>query len=133
MELCIWLHDVVYEPRRSDNEQRSAQLAKKWFANLSSERLEKLDRYILATKHHQPCGDADLQALLDIDLAILASQPSRFKQYSEQVRFEYQFVPRLVYVYERRQFLKQLASRDQLFHHPALASSLEAQARKNLR
>jgi predicted metal-dependent HD superfamily phosphohydrolase len=132
VELCIWLHDVIYQPKRSDNELRSAQLAMEWFARLPSDRCQKLNAYILATKHHQPCGDLDLQALLDIDLAILASDKPRFKQYSQQVRFEYKFVPWLVYVYKRRQFLSQLASRDRLFHHPALAPLLEAQARKNL-
>jgi predicted metal-dependent HD superfamily phosphohydrolase len=132
VELCIWMHDLVYEPKRTDNEQRSAQLAKEWFPNLSSERLEKLNAYILATKHHEPCDDLDLQALLDIDLAILASEPTRFKQYNQQVRVEYTFVPWLVYIYKRKQFLQQLASRDRLFHHPALAPLLEAQARKNL-
>jgi predicted metal-dependent HD superfamily phosphohydrolase len=132
VELCLWLHDLVYEPQRSDNELRSAQIACEWFAALPPARLELLSTYILATKHHEPSQDTDLQALLDIDLAILASEPVRFKQYNEQVRFEYAFVPEAIYEVKRKEFLAHLAARPKLFHHPALAARLESVARKNL-
>jgi predicted metal-dependent HD superfamily phosphohydrolase len=134
VELCIWLHDLVYEPKRADNEARSAEIACEWFAHLAPQRLQKLREYILATKHHHPnLRDSDLQALLDIDLAILASSPKRFNEYGQQVRFEYRFVPWLIYVFKRRQFLKAIATRIPLYHHPLLALQLEQQARKNLR
>jgi predicted metal-dependent HD superfamily phosphohydrolase len=132
-ELALWLHDVVYNPRAKDNELRSADLAADWFAKLDIKRLDQLRRSILATQQHQPTpGDMDCQALLDIDLSILAAAPARFAEYGRQIRAEYAFVPWPIYWFKRRQFMHQLAGRKQLFFHPALAPILEPLARNNL-
>jgi predicted metal-dependent HD superfamily phosphohydrolase len=121
VELAIWLHDVVYDPQAKDNEARSAQLAAQWFAQMAVDRQEILLRRILATQRHLPCpDDSDGQALLDIDLVILAAAPTRFAEYAQQVRKEYSFVPWPVYWYKRRQFMRQMAQRTQLFFTPHL-------------
>jgi predicted metal-dependent HD superfamily phosphohydrolase len=133
VELAIWLHDAIYDPQAKDNEARSAALALQWFAQLSIERQEVLSRRILATQRHLPCpDDSDGQALLDIDLAILAAAPDRFAEYAKQVRKEYNFVPWPLYWYKRKQFMRQMAQRAQLYFHPALAPRLESLARRNL-
>jgi predicted metal-dependent HD superfamily phosphohydrolase len=134
VELAIWLHDVVYDPQAKDNEARSTQLALQWFADLPSPRRDMLRLRILATQHHAPMpNDSDGQALLDIDLAILAAAPARFAQYSEQVRHEYSFVEPTVYAVKRTEFLHHMAQRSQLYFHSALADLLEPLARRNLR
>jgi predicted metal-dependent HD superfamily phosphohydrolase len=131
--VAIWLHDVVYDPQAKDNEARSAALAMQWFAQLSAERQSVLGRRILATQQHLPCpDDSDGQALLDIDLAILAAPPSRFAEYANQVRTEYSFVPEPVYQTKRGEFMHAMAQRPQLYFHPALAPRLEPLARRNL-
>lgn len=133
VELAIWLHDVIYDPQAKDNEARSAQMAVQWFAQLTVDRQEILHRRILATQRHLPCpDDSDGQALLDIDLAILAAAPIRFAEYAQQVRKEYRFVPWVLYWYKRRQFMRQLAHRKPLYFHAALAPRLEPMARRNL-
>ncbi len=133
VELAIWLHDVVYDPQAKDNEARSAVLAAQWFVQLTVDRQEILRRRILATQRHLPCpDDSDGQALLDIDLAILAAAPVRFAEYAKQVRKEYSFVPWPLYWYKRRQFMRQMAQRAQLYFHPTLAPRLEPMARRNL-
>jgi predicted metal-dependent HD superfamily phosphohydrolase len=48
------------------------------------------------------------------------------------VRKEYSFVPWPVYWYKRRQFMRHMAKRTQLYFHRALASRLEPIARSNL-
>jgi predicted metal-dependent HD superfamily phosphohydrolase len=133
VELAIWLHDVVYDPKAKDNEARSAALAMQWFTQLSADRQSTLSRRILATQQHLPCPtDSDGQALLDIDLAILAAAPTRFAEYATQVRTEYSFVPALVYQTKRGEFMHAMAQRTQLYFHPALAPRLELLARRNL-
>jgi predicted metal-dependent HD superfamily phosphohydrolase len=133
VELAIWLHDVVYDPQAKDNEAQSAQLAVQWFADLPDARRDLLRQRILATRGHAPMpDDSDGQALLDIDLAILASMPERFAQYSEQVRHEYSFVEAALYAVKRAEFMQHMAQRPQLYFHPALAPQLEPLARRNL-
>jgi predicted metal-dependent HD superfamily phosphohydrolase len=133
VELAIWLHDVVYDPQAKDNEMQSSQLALQWFPDLPLPRRDLLRLRILATQHHAPMhDDLDGQALLDIDLAILASTPERFAQYSEQVRHEYSFVEPAIYAVKRTQFLQSIAQRPQLYFHSALANLLEPLARRNL-
>ncbi len=133
IELAIWLHDVVYDPQAKDNEARSAQWAAQWFAALAPVRLEQLTQRIMATQGHAPLPhDSDGQALLDIDLAILATSPERFAQYSQQVRHEYSFVETSLYEHKRREFFQHMAQRPQLYFHPALAQQLEPLASRNL-
>jgi predicted metal-dependent HD superfamily phosphohydrolase len=133
VELAIWLHDVVYDPQAQDNEAQSAALAAQWFAQLSADRQGTLSRRILATRQHLPCpGDSDGQALLDMDLAILAAPPERFAEYTKQVRTEYRFVPEPLYQTKRGEFMHAMAQRAHLYFHPALAPRLEPLARRNL-
>ena len=133
VELAIWLHDVVYDPQAKDNEARSAALAVEWFKDLPQVRKDRLHQRILATQHHLPTpDDSDCQALLDIDLAILASPTARFAEYADQVRIEYGFVPEPIYRVKRGEFMHAMAQRHPLYFHPALAPRLEPLARRNL-
>ena len=82
VELAIWFHDVIYNPQAHDNEQQSADYMQRMLKNvLGAEQIAKLYAWILATKAHAPTVDTDLAYLLDIDLAILASDPMRFAEY----------------------------------------------------
>jgi predicted metal-dependent HD superfamily phosphohydrolase len=134
IEVAIWLHDVVYDPTAHDNEARSAAVAREWFGGaLAADRLACLARWIVATQAHEAApDDAGLQALLDIDLSILAAAPARFAEYEEQVRREYAHVPEGAFREGRHAFLRTLAARERLFHHPAFVA-LEAPARANLK
>jgi predicted metal-dependent HD superfamily phosphohydrolase len=133
VELAIWLHDVVYDPQAKDNEARSAELAVDWCRDLPQSRKDRLRQRILATQHHLPTpDDSDGQALLDIDLAILAAPPARFAEYADQVRIEYGFVPESIYQTKRAEFMRAMAQRPQLYFHSLFASLLEPRARRNL-
>ncbi|ARU04376.1 hypothetical protein CCO03_06535 [Comamonas serinivorans] len=133
IEAALWLHDVVYDPQAKTNEAQSAALAAHWLAGaLSEARLQRLCRWIAATQHHDAApDDADLQALLDIDLAILAAPPARFAEYEAQVAREYAHVPADLFRQGRRAFLLSLGQRPRLYHHPAFLA-LEVPARRNL-
>lgn len=72
--LAIWFHDVIYDPKRNDNELKSAQF---WIRKMTPYLLEDLlqwgKRAILSTIDHYPNHDLDIQLLLDLDLASLGA------------------------------------------------------------
>jgi predicted metal-dependent HD superfamily phosphohydrolase len=56
IELAIWFHDAVYDPRAGDNEEQSADLARGFChaMHLPSEVGERTAALILVTKAHLP-------------------------------------------------------------------------------
>lgn len=83
IELAIWFHDAVYDPRSGDNEEQSAELVRRFCCetHLPSEFGERTAAMIHVTKSHLPGDDADAQLLVDIDLSILGQPRDRFACY----------------------------------------------------
>jgi predicted metal-dependent HD superfamily phosphohydrolase len=76
VELAIWFYDVMYDPRRSDNEEKSAAWAEAVIeqSGLSREIAERVRSLILATRHREDVTDRDAQLLADVDLSILGRE-----------------------------------------------------------
>lgn len=90
VEPAILFHDVVYEPSRHDNEERSAEALRERLLGLVSEAtLAHAESMILATRRHEPTGDPDADLFLDLDLSILAAPWSEYARYAEGVMREY--------------------------------------------
>ena len=90
--LALFYHDIIYDPRRADNEAKSAAYAARHLqaAGLHAAFIGKIQKMILATKDHTVrTGDDDLVYMLDIDMSILAAPAERYAQYLQQVRQEY--------------------------------------------
>lgn len=134
VEMALWFHDAIYEVRGSDNEQKSADWALQALAELgaTAQFSQQVATLILATQHQQAPSDADAQLLVDIDLAILAASPERFAQYNQQIRAEYQHVPRWLYQLKRRQVLGSFLKRTSIFSTPYFRQHFEHKARLNL-
>lgn len=134
IELALWYHDAVYWPRRSDNEQASADLARTDLeaAGAPSPLIEAVTAMILATTHQAtpPPGDTDI--LIDIDLAILGAEPPRFAEYERQIRKEYSWVPGFLFRQKRAEVLAGFLARPQIYRTSLLHTRLEARARRNL-
>lgn len=73
--MALWFHDAVYDTKRQDNEERSADLARDAVARagLPSEVGERV-QLIMATRHDAMPTDGDMQLLVDIDLSILGAR-----------------------------------------------------------
>ena len=133
--LALWYHDAVYRPQRSDNEARSAH----WLRvraqqfGISPSGIERLAAMILATRHGIGTlpDEPQTQLLLDIDLAILACAPARFREYCAQIRFDYAFVPEAIFVAKRAQVLREFLTQRKIYHS-AFGARFEAAARLNL-
>jgi predicted metal-dependent HD superfamily phosphohydrolase len=133
LALAIWFHDAVYQPLRSDNEEKSAELARAELPllNVPKSQVVKVEQFILATKRHELLiPDADLAYFLDFDLAILGSSQADYQQYVQQIRQEYHWYPDLVYRPGRRKVLESFLGRAKLFHR--LGDQYEMVARQNL-
>lgn len=133
--LALWWHDAVYEPRESDNEQRSADWASRCLlaAGAAADAAQRVHTLIMTTRHDAPVQDADAALLVDIDLAILGSPPQRFARYDEDIRKEYGWVPEDVYRHKRAEVLKQFLVREPLYQTARAQAAFEGQAKINLR
>ena len=133
VELAIWFHDVIYNPQAHDNEQQSADYMQRMLENvLGAEQIAKIYAWVLATKTHAPTADTDLAYLLDIDLAILASDPMRFAEYECQIQQEYAWVEPSLYVQKRQQVLRHFLETQPLYQTPFFQKRYERQAKQNL-
>ena len=126
LALSAWLHDAVCYPRRPDNEERSADLARALLLPLGVPEgvVAETERLILLTKTHR-ADDADGQALLDADLAILASPPEEYDAYAAAIRREYAWVAEDAYRAGRTEVLERFLAR------PRICAD-DAAARRNL-
>ncbi|MDF2467560.1 MAG: hypothetical protein K0Q43_5795 [Ramlibacter sp.] len=130
----MWFHDAFYDPKRDDNEGRSAQWARDSVleAGLPAGIADRLHALVLATRHEAVPEDADAQLLVDVDLAILGSDPARFDESDEQIRLEYAHVPEDKYRAGRRRVLGEFLARPRLYSTDYFYSRYERQARENL-
>jgi len=133
VELALWFHDAVYDPRASDNESRSAELARASLDELGAPAAvrDEVAAHVLATRGHQ--GDQpDTKLLLDLDLSVLGARPLGFAQFEQQIREEYAHVSDEVFAAGRCAVLSGFAARSEIYATPALREELEFRARQNL-
>jgi len=143
--MALWFHDVIYDTHKTDgyNERASADAAQSLLTKLGlpGDRIATIRKYILATQHSYAPEDHDCALVMDADLAqITAESPERT---ASRIRLEYSWVPRHVYVPERKKILKNLLGKDHFFHteefrntstdHRSIPErTLEEVARKNI-
>jgi len=135
VELAIWFHDAVYDPRGADNEERSAALAENWLTAVQANKtlIHAVCQLVLATKRHDISRYEDAPVLVDVDLSILGQPPERFWEYEHQIREEYRWVPADVFAARRAEILEGFLARPRIFATAIFSHRLEAQARVNLR
>lgn len=135
IEIAIWFHDVIYDPKADDNEEQSAAFARRALADMGipAERIDRVSDLVLATITHQAQStDIDAQILLDADLAPLAYEESLFLEQSEAVRKEFSYIPEEEYKKNRVVILNKFLARERIYLTDQLYSELEDRARSNL-
>lgn len=130
----LW-HDAVYVPGRSDNEERSAELASSELTacGIAAEDVAEVARLIRLTERHQAYpGDRLGTLIVSIDLSILGSDPQRYRAYAANVRREFASLSDDEWKSERAEELDRLLSLNPIFPDAEFRKRLESQARRNL-
>jgi len=135
VELAIWFHDAVYDPRARDNEVRSAESARRaaerlLFPRASAKRVYHL---ILATRHSVLPATADQRLLVDLDLSIFGAPADAFDDYERRIREEYAWVAEAEFRAARADILEKFLSRPRLYATEFFHDRYEQAARENLR
>ncbi len=134
VEFALWAHDVIYDPRRDDNERRSAEWARRSLLDggFSSARAMEAHALVIATAHSSPPVDGDAQLLCDVDLTVLGAPPERFDSYERAIRREYSWVPEPIFRARRLEILTRFLARPTIYATAWFRDLFEAPARANL-
>jgi len=135
VELAIWFHDAIYDPRASDNEEKSAELAEKRISQAGGDEylFASVSSLVLATKPpHGRSAHGDAPLISDVDLSILGKPEARFWEYEAQIRREYDWVPEAIFATKRAEILQQFLARERIYSTKHFFGRYEEQARLNL-
>ncbi len=135
VQFAVWYHDAVYDPKATDNEERSADWAeadlKSW--GVADSTWVIVRALIIATKHTAEVADTpDAAAFLDADLAILGAAEARYARYAADIRREYEWVPDDQYRAGRRAVLEGFLNRERIYRTAVMFEEGEGAARRNL-
>jgi predicted metal-dependent HD superfamily phosphohydrolase len=135
VQLAIWFHDVIYDPRGKENEVKSAEYGRRALQELGlPERIiNRVSELILKTVSHvSQHEDGDALILLDADLAPLGADEEVFARQSQALRREYSWVPEDEYQANRAKILGGFLARERIYQTERMYQLRERQARNNL-
>lgn len=131
----VYYHDIIYEPSRADNEERSAQLAAQRLnqVGVPSGMIKKCTDQIMTTKSHQSTEDGDTNYLIDADLSILGQSWEKYSEYCENIRKEYVIYPSALYNAGRKKTLNHFLAMERIFKTDFFFSKFDQKARENIK
>ncbi|KAL4235559.1 hypothetical protein ACF0H5_003955 [Mactra antiquata] len=143
--LAIFFHDIIYEPKRPDNEEVSAELFKKFAEIFDAETLDKYSPqtvydWIIATKKHETevhrspdvFGTDDIHYFLDMDMSILGVNEDDYKVYADRIRQEYIHIPEDIFKHRRAQVLRSFLQIQNIYATEIFRTKHEQRARSNI-
>lgn len=135
IELAIWYHDIIYDTKKNNNEEKSAEYVIKVLntAKLSSKIINKIKTLILSTKHQKPSRKKDERLLQDIDICIFGQSKEIFEEYEKNIRKEYSWVPLKKYKEGRIKVLQYFLNKPTIYNTEIFRKKYEHKARTNLK
>jgi predicted metal-dependent HD superfamily phosphohydrolase len=133
--VAAFFHDAIYDPTRSDNERRSAELATAHLDRIgwNAERIDHVTKMVVATGSHAvPAADLDTALLFAADLAVLAAEPNAYGDYVRNVRREYAHVDDAAWRSGRAAVLSSFLERARIFDARLRLGPWERRARANI-
>ena len=133
VELALWFHDAVYDPKAADNEEQSAALAKRCLQSAGRRGIaEAIAALVMATKLHTTDAGSDAALMVDVDLSILGQNEKRFAAYEAGIRAEYAWVTQAIFNAKRAEILQRFLDRKRIYSTEHFFVKYERQARRNL-
>lgn len=137
VECAIWYHDIIYDVTRGDNEEQSAILAGERLRDAGAATVfrRSVESLIRDTTHIDIPHANDGRYMVDIDMAILGSEPERFREYERCLKEEYvphANIPEEKLIGMRKGFLNSLLKKGHIYHTHHFRESYENQARENI-
>lgn len=138
--LATWFHDVVYDPRSTENEADSVKVFKQFAeeASIPKEFSKVVETAIDFTREHLRALSLSnesvvewIPSFLEMDLAILASDHERYHEYTSQIRAEYEHLCDSEFRKGRKRFLQGFSSFE--FRHIRDSVALSNLSRCNLK
>lgn len=133
-EMALWLHDVIYDPAKNDNEEQSAAFAIEMLRALQIRNpvIFRISRLILWTTHIAMPEGIDAQITVDIDLSPLGAPREKFLSNRKDIRYEYRNKSDEEFRIDTIAFLERFLARPRIFFTEYFITKYEAQAQKNL-
>lgn len=133
--LAAWFHDAVYRGDDQD-ELNSARFASERLGGLglASRLVQQVSEFIVATTPEKATTEPEpaLSHLLDADISIFASSPSRYAEYAAAVREEYEHVSDPEFAIGRTRILSGYLDQPTLYRTAAARELWEIRARENV-
>lgn len=148
---AIVFHDIIYKPKKSDNEAASSVYFKKivlkyfdFSKSLKSDDVEEvinhayftnfISKTIMATTHRGFFMDGispSIKLMLDFDLSVLSGTKDEYEEYANNIRKEYKMFSDVLYYPNRAVILQSFLNRPKIYLSKEFKSR-EKKARKNI-
>ena len=130
----LFYHDIIYKALKSDNEEKSAELAEKRMKqiNVPVHIIETCKSQILATKTHLNNSNIDTNYFTDADLSVLGQVCEIYKIYYQNIRKEFSIYPYLIYKLGRKKVLQHFLGMERIYKTDFFYKKFETQAKLNL-
>ncbi len=133
VEMGLWFHDAIYDPRASDNELKSAEFfAARADGHMDAEFRERVYDLILITIHPEQPRNLDQEFMVDIDLSSFGLPWPAFRRDSNAVRNEYAHLPDRQFYPAQIRFLRSLLARPSFFFTEFFRNRYEETANSNI-
>lgn len=107
LTLVALFHDLVYEPTRTDNEEKSAEIFYRFCTEQHNIDLVEVKQMILDTKNHTPCTPLS-QKFIDYDMNICDREFDDLLIWENNIREEYSMYVNEEYKAKRIKFLESI-------------------------
>lgn len=145
VEYAIYFHDLEYDPKTGDNEEKSIELFQQFATEAgiidNTELVTKVKELIELTKTHSTdehksvgaFGKDDKHFFLDFDVSVLGSDENEYNLYTSQICEEYSFLSSDTYNFLRAKVLKSFLQIPNIFATKQFRENYENQAKSNIR